>query len=95
MAEPIGPGDWVECVEASPCWFYGPTGLTRGALYEVCHVGPGECESGFGVWLVGFRSNGPRGGYGIHRFRKVYRPNADLIQSLLRPVPAEPETVGA
>lgn len=95
MAEPIGPGDWVECVDASPMRFF-ETGLTVGAVYLV--EGCTYPRDGLiaGLLLRGVRHPGNLlGDYNPRRFRPIYKPSADLIQSLLRPVPAEPETVGA
>jgi hypothetical protein len=96
MSEPIGPGDWVECIGA----FVNPF-FVVGRLYQAERVVPaiGDCpacgdETGRGLLFVG----GPR----IHhpvvgvmsccpcRFRPVYRPRADFIESLKAP----PERVG-
>lgn len=40
MAEPIGPGDWVECIDDNPCPDYPtiPMPLVLGALYCIAEV---------------------------------------------------------
>jgi hypothetical protein len=84
----IGPGDFVECVRASP------PKTVQGALYRVSEVGddPGAlcaahglaCESGGWVRLQGV-SHGRFVGFCVHCFRPVYRPKAGLIAQLLAP----------
>ena len=86
MAAPIGPGDWVECVDDRPCPVYGPSGLSRGAIYCVAGVeAPAATLDGVAVYLRDVRSRGPNGGFGLRRFRPIYRPSADLIESLKAP----------
>lgn len=47
MAEPIGPGDWVECIDDSPGVIPAACGLlVLGALYQVDEVGEDEDDSG-------------------------------------------------
>lgn len=90
MAAPIGPGDWVECVDASPGANDGLC-LTRGGLYCIEAVddrgllcGTGRCgRTCRGVFLSGRRDRWPWCG---SRFRPIYRPRADLIQTLLEPI---------
>ena len=43
MSEPIGPGDWVECIDDSESPYYpGFKPLLNGALYCVERVAPAE-----------------------------------------------------
>ena len=88
MAAPIGPGDWVECVDASPCSMYGPPPLTVGALYRVERIREFEPEviDGWCLWLVGVRANSPEGAFGGGRFRPIYRPKSSIIEQLKQPV---------
>jgi len=80
MSEPIGPGDWVECLrnfEASP------NGPRLGGVYRVAkvHVGPFmRCE--FGLSLEGMRSRS-RHGFNGNGFRPIYRPKAGVFDSML------------
>lgn len=102
MASAIGPGDWVECVDASPCPRYGDPGLRLGALYQVARTERRRDEitgyEGDGVLLSGYRH--PSRGVekksdwlGASRFRPIYRPKADLIESLKAPVTRTPQVV--
>jgi hypothetical protein len=76
--------------------------LTEGAIYCVAEIEPADEDDIAGLILREINSSeGPlciqRGrfyhttaSYAIDRFRPVYRPRADLIESLLAPVPAAP-----
>jgi hypothetical protein len=100
VSAPIGPGDFVECVHADAirgvwagqCWEPGAA-LTKGAIYTVREVfidvagrealdlvevqrGP-EAVKGWGGRI----------GYAPERFRPIYRPKSDLIESLKQPAP--------
>jgi len=98
MAAPIGPGDWVECVDASPHRgardpsVVAP--LTCGALYRVRDVVEGFIGGQLvsGLLLVGITNPTNREGlefaYDIERFRPIYRPNKEIIESLKQPAPA-------
>lgn len=100
----IGPGDWVECINASPkpgtrkVDWRGPT-IEVGKLYRV--TAAFVDGTGAPVILVGWervkatRENGFRCGYHVDRFRPVYRPRTDLIESLLQPVDGVKPTVDA
>lgn len=91
----IGPGDWVECVEASGA---GP--LEVGRIYQVADVFPSHpgctcyChgrEVG-GLNLIELPVSTVAGWIHAHCilcFRPIYRPKADFIESLKRPAPAE------
>lgn len=83
----IGPGDFVECVDARPCPIYGPVPLVVGGLYVVSRVEQDTATVfGWSIFLVGVRSGGPHGGFGGGRFRPIYRPKQSLIESLKTPV---------
>lgn len=89
----IGPGDWVECVDAKPCARWGDPGLRKGGLYQVEAVSI-RCDevSGYkaaAVRLAGYVHPTVEGvrWLGLDRFRPIYRPNVDLIQSLKAPAP--------
>lgn len=98
----IGPGDYVECVNASTAakapWKDGP-GLHVGRVYVVSETFINANNSP--VVLLGWervlssRIHGFRCGYGVERFRRIYRPKADLIAGLLKPVETAPEKVPA
>lgn len=92
----IGPGDWVECIDASPSeegrHFCEADQLVLGTVY---------CVSAAWVWrdstpviLVGRERSeaseywGVRCGYGVRRFRLIYRPKNDLIERLKSSKPA-------
>ena len=74
--EPIGPGDFVECVDAR-----GAPELTLGSIYMVRLI----CDDGGGCWLREVDPPPFHDGFFISRFRPIYRPKASLIQSLLHP----------
>lgn len=95
MSAPIGPGDWVECVESRQ----GTLLLRVGAIYQIEAVRnfewscdgcePGECDQ-CGVRCVGLDSSRPgySGGWICsRRFRPVYRPKSEIIQALKQPSP--------
>ena len=77
MSEPIGPGDWVECIGAgqNPHW-QGVPGMTQtpplmqGALYFVEQVGVGAIGGEELLWLRGVKPS-VDGGYAIWRFRPI------------------------
>lgn len=96
MNASIGPGDWVECVDVS-----APSGqlhdggfLVQGRIYQVerlVQVRSQDLGLTPGVNLVGqpalHGQSGRKGGYGLWRFRPIYRPKSDLIQQLQQPAP--------
>lgn len=90
MTSAIGPGDFVECVNADP-QFIIPTGLSAGAIYQVQALTPPRPGrwAVAGLLLVGVRHPGNElGDYNPDRFRPIYRPRADFIESLKQPSPA-------
>lgn len=90
----IGPGDWVECVDASPRpEHYGPylaaiAELRVGRVYQVRGLAPS------GIYIVGILSGDERRGFAApfgfaaSRFRPIWRDSKSLIETLLEPLPA-------
>lgn len=81
----IGPGDWVECVDAS--LYHGqPNGLSVGAVYRVKELL--DCPiDGPGCSLVGVSPPVARKrGYLLSRFRPIYRPRKGAFDHLLKPM---------
>lgn len=97
MSAPIGPGDWVECIDVTPRNSNGPGNLTWlrllrvGAIYRVQAVFTLDGEDGFA--LAGFPPPpSPRmRGFRADRFRPIYRPSESLFLERLMDVPAAPE----
>lgn len=107
MTAPIGPGDWVECAPPSgyrgdiPIEQVGISGSypKRGHVYRVREVGQYRTLQGMedGLRLVGIVASTPGhpdSWWPARCFRPIYRPKAELIQSLLAPTPAKPVRVG-
>ena len=97
MAADIGVGDWVECVDATPFHHTYPT-LQLGALYCVREVAidpsPRTPDRKNGVRLHGIylpkrQKDQAERGWRLSRFRPIYRPRADLIESLKTPAKRE------
>lgn len=88
MSDPIGPGDWVECVKVP----VGADGyLALNALYLVEQVWfaiphATTRELGDCLDLVDVPRGPDNCAWNVGNFRPIYRPKADLIQSLLKPV---------
>lgn len=91
----IGPGDWVECVDADfgvGVWA-DRRRIFKGMLYQVSDAWIDFDNEP--VILVGWerevatREFGARAGYWVRRFRPIYRPKADLIESLKTPAKRE------
>lgn len=94
MAAPIGPGDWVECVDASLRRVTIASGrLVRGAIYCVAWCAERHATGVGLVQSIGltdpvmrwYAEDGTEGGYVADRFRPIYRPKQELIQSLKAP----------
>ncbi len=104
MAEPIGSGDFVECVR-SDCLPSTMRPLSINAIYQVRDAYLGLAVGGVrlpALRLVGVQngmtSHGAELSYRADRFRPIYRPKASLIQQLLAPprkAPATPSHVQA
>lgn len=97
MSEPIGPGDFVLCVDASPSRNPNsigfPCGLTGGMLYVVDSIS--VAPSGHrGVTVEGVIAPGAFG-YWPDRFRLIHKRREGAFDYLLQPVDAvsEQETV--
>ncbi len=89
MSSAIGPGDWVECVRDGSA-VHGWSPLTVGAIYRVRDL----VEEGYpggrvvaGVTLHEVATPPGEVGFWIELFRPIYRPRADLIESLKAPAP--------
>jgi hypothetical protein len=95
MSQPIGPGDWVECVNRTSQWgglLGGCDRLRVGALYQVVAVDRNPDDPA--VLLAEARSDHVSGMFSASHFRPVYRPKSDFIEKLKQPAPArEHETV--
>lgn len=92
MSDPIGPGDWVECLSVAPKPNSSQMNLrdlrllTLGAVYVVAGFGV-STRGPIGVLLKGFPPMPKSGGYDPSRFRPVHRPGkSTLIRDLLQPV---------
>lgn len=91
MSAPIGPGDWVECVDAGvlrPCarcnwWHRARPELQQGALYQIAGVGAPDEDGEVSYRLVGVE-HAEGGAFFEDRFRPIYRRNDGLIADLLR-----------
>jgi hypothetical protein len=94
MTDQFQPGDMVECVDAAPMAQAYPAGLIVGALYTVRDIylknvfADGSEKAGCGLVLEEPSAAwttwcGLPGGWNAVRFRKIYRPSADLIAKLL------------
>lgn len=89
MAEPIGPGDWVECVNSKQA--KRGARIDRGDLYCVDTITQGLDIIGGGI-IQGLvltepktRSMAPSGvmdGWRPEHFRPIYTPKQSLIESL-------------
>jgi hypothetical protein len=83
----IGPGDFVECVDAEPeahCPFRS-IGLSRGHVYRVERVLVAH-ETEVLVLAEVLHPHNEWGAYRADRFRPIYRPKRSLIEGLKRPV---------
>jgi hypothetical protein len=88
MSAPIGPGDWVECVSTDPedADDYGRVMRVRavkrdGVVCKKCSSEVGiDCDDGYVVPFL----------WCACELRPIYRPKADLIESLKAP----PQRVG-
>lgn len=94
MAAPIGPGDFVECVDVRPSLRFAPPALRLGAIYCVEGIEPecfcslcGRCA---GLVLLGYAPQPGARAAKACRFRPIYRPNADFIESLKAPPKSAP-----
>lgn len=93
----IGPGDFVECVDARPNDWDGVSRLTLRAIYRVAEVKRttldphGNIRGGVRLHGVvsGYDERGRERFFDVNRFRPIYRPKSDFITSLMREAPAE------
>lgn len=89
MAEAVGPGDFVECIDDKGC-----TLITNGQIYMVVRIvekvkaRTGEVGPGYVLKEVPPDLAKNESGYLTRRFRPVYRRSNDLIVSLTKDIPA-------
>ena len=93
MNAAIGPGDWVECVNATPCLgCRRPVELVQCAVYRVTALAPTDADGCAGLFLYEAepcaRCSGGVYGFDLRRFRPIYRPKSSIIQGLLSDIPA-------
>jgi hypothetical protein len=92
MSAPIGPGDWVECVDAAARSFFAPEDvLTVGKLYRVTKTFVNAFGPALGIEghprIDASAYWGFEVGYRLHRFRPIYRPKSSIIEQLKQPAP--------
>ena len=96
VMDAIGPGDWVECVEAPKGGAYSDEGFARvGCIYQVREV-IDRCRGNDGVEpgcrLVGqpqiIDDLGLECAYPLALFRPIYRPKSEIIEALKQPAPS-------
>lgn len=77
----IGPGDWVECIDAAPLR-HRDNGerLLLGALYLVRWAGPSPLTDIPSIRVVGVNTR-----WWASRFRPIYRPKSDFRELLTTP----------
>ena len=94
----LGPGDFVECVDASDAIHIilrdrHSVPLVVGAVYRVREIDTTptlDGEDGVVLWGIEMAAGGGWSrSFRISRFRPLYRPKADLIESLKTPVERE------
>lgn len=106
MAAPIGPGDWVECVDDrgdGGIALHDGGFLVLGRIYQIDELMAAQTTlAGLvpAVRLVGqpflHARSWRRRAYALSRFRPIYRPKSDLIESLKQPAPpVERELIAA
>lgn len=94
MTAPIGPGDFIECVDAGPMRpGVEPSGLVAGKIYTVrgVDVVPDKFTNAGEpiVLLVEVCPPVETDGYDPARFRPVYRRDETLTARLLSDIPAD------
>jgi hypothetical protein len=87
VAGAIGPGDFVECIAGHASRI--------GRVFRVLDIGPpnfcfvcGGCQ---GLELSEQRRASTGGWWCPTGYKPIYRPRADLIESLMQPAPSMPE----
>lgn len=78
------PGDLVECVDASEVSpRRAPPGLEEGSVYTIIQIWThARARCGWVVSTKELKARTLTGGFGVWRFRKVYRPDPKLIERL-------------
>lgn len=83
----IGPGDWVECVNAEPLFPKDPRRLVKGALYQVTWVGVSRRGAMVGqpiVRLAGVQLFAERRGFWLQRFVSIRDGQQRIDRKALR-----------
>jgi hypothetical protein len=96
VSAPIGPGDFVECVDASPSATNGrPAPFSLGGVYTVAELLPPDVLGDAGVRLrevpVTEQQRVLGTGWRASRFRPIYTRKQSLITDLLTKAPQEKE----
>lgn len=86
MAAPIGPGDWVECVDGDARYPQMP----RGSIWCVEAIIPWRafcalCEGGSTLFPALKLAGDPDDDWCACAYRPIYRPRASFIESLKAP----------
>lgn len=88
----VGPGDFVECVDVAPPPFptrlnVHPSSLSLHSVYTVRAL----CVSRLGRPMLILNevqsAYNPQRAYYAYRFRPIYRPKSEIIESLKAPAP--------
>lgn len=87
MSEPIGVGDWVECIDPEEDETE-PNTMEIGGIYQVSETLESwecnECGSTMGLHIAGQPTLG-NVPFCVCQFRPIYRPSASLIEDLSAP----------
>lgn len=93
----IGPGDWVERLPGKNENVFesasGRSGVVVGGVYRVREVleaaepGGGRVPALRLCGIVALAKDGREGAFRASNYRPIYRPKADLIETLMTPVP--------
>lgn len=81
MSEPIGVGDWVECIRTA-----GPVSAASwlGRIFQVSEVGAWRDQTFINCHGLPKPTSYP--GWAAECFRPIYRPKRELIEALSKPV---------
>ena len=99
MSEPIGVGDWVECIQNRKPTTQPPIGLVVGRAYrvEAAGVTGADDDNPNTPWIrvEGARCRPDKLGFRAAWFKPIPRPSESLFLTRLMDVPADPEKVMA
>lgn len=101
--EPIGVGDWVECIGANPKaispTYKSDAKIVLGGVYLVREIMKGRYPDGKRedglrfVGIIGVDPTGREGGWPVSMFRPIYRPKTDAFTHLLTDIPSDLKVV--